>query len=143
MPLWDFHVSSNVLSFEEQHRLSKAITRIYTRIGLPAFYVQVRFTEGQSSCFVGGNFTNQFVCIQIDHVARSFATNEQKERFLNKVDEVLNPVLKSKGVQWEYWIQEGPRDLWKIDGVTPPPTGSEMEKKWAKLNAPYVEQAKL
>ena len=144
MPQWEFHLSSAFLSNDEMESLSKAITRIYTRLGLPPFYVQVRFIEDKPNClFIGGEKHTKFVGLTIFHLTRTFETDEQKKRFLDKVDQVLNPIFHTKGLDWEYWVTEGPRDLWKINGLVPPPSGSAMEKKWVQLNAPIVEHEKL
>ena len=145
MPLWDFNLSPNVLSDSEKASLAKAITKIYTEGGgLPAFYVQIRFTEDNpSSKFVGGEKHTNFVYLQIYHLARTFRSDEHKKAFLRMVDSVLNPVLVPKGSDWEYFVTESPRDLWKINGIYPPPAGSQEEKQWAKLNRPLGEREKL
>ena len=144
MPLWDFNLSPNVLSDSEKASLAKEVTKIYTKSGLPAFYVQVRFTEDTvNSKFVGGETHTNFAHLQIYHLARTFTSDEQKSRFLRRVDAILNPVLVPKGADWEYFIQESSRDLWKINGLVPPPAGSEMERKWAQLNRPVGDREKL
>ena len=45
-------------------------------------------------------------------------------------------MFEPKGMDWEYWVQGASRDLWKIDGIVPPPTGSEMEMQWKELSRP-------
>lgn len=40
------------------------------------------------------------------------------------MDKVLTPVMEAKGVDWEYTVDESPRDLWKINGVVPSEAGS-------------------
>ena len=53
-------------------------------------------------------------------------------------------MMEGKGdVDWEYFVNESPRDLWKINGMVPPLPGSEMEKKWAELNRPVAQREKL
>ena len=116
MPLWDFHLAPGILSYQEKEQLSEAITAIYTRMGLPAFYVQVRFNEGTASMFISGKSASKFVSIQIYHVARNIPNPKEGEKFLVKTDSVLTPVFGPKGVQWEYWITESDRALWKING---------------------------
>ncbi|CAI7666330.1 unnamed protein product [Penicillium palitans] len=107
----------------------------HERGSLPAFYVQVRFTEDTpGTAFVGGETHPNFVALTIYHIARAFKSDESKQQFLADVDTILNPVFESKGMDWEYWITEVSRDLWKLNGLVPPPTGSEGEKKWAELN---------
>ena len=145
MPLWDINYTAGGLSAQQRQSLADAITKIYTTLGLPPFYVQVRFRESApTSLFVGGQDyssttgtnSQKHLSVQIVHVARSFDSETAKQRFLTKVDRVLNPLLDGKGWNWEYWVMEGPRELWKINGLVPPPTGSEMEKKWYKANRP-------
>ena len=86
--------------------------------------------------YVGGEEHTNFAWISIQHIARSLDTTEKKEWFLRSVDEVLTPVLEAKGADWEYAVHETPRDLWKVNGLVPPPTGSEAERKWVELNRP-------
>ena len=144
MPLWDFHLSSNLLSTEEKEDIAKSITKIYTASSLPAFYVRVRFNENQpSNVYSGGESHNKLILIQVWHLARQFTSDEQKKKFLQRVDAVLNPVMDEKGVDWEYFVNESPRDLWKINGLVPPLPGSEMERKWVDVNRPTGEREKL
>ena len=144
MPLWDFNLTANALTQQEKERLAENITKIYTNVGLPAFYVAVRFTERQpESSFVGGKKDSNSIHLQIYHLARHFTSDKHKKSFLDRADAVLNPVLEPKNIYWEYFVQESDRDLWKINGLVPPPSGSEMEKNWARLNRPVPEQGKL
>lgn len=41
------------------------------------------------------------------------------------------------GVDWELHISETPRDLWRVQGIDPPPTDSEAEKSWKANNMPH------
>ncbi|KAL2222620.1 putative oxalocrotonate tautomerase [Thermoascus aurantiacus ATCC 26904] len=141
MPLWVFAHTPGAFSPEEKKDLAQAITRIYTRLNLPAFYVNVQFFEmAPSDIYVGGESLSNFTTISIHHVARAFDSESSKQKFLGEVDSVLNPRLQPKGINWEYFVQEAPRELWKINGLVPPPTGSELEKKWFRLNRPVVEE---
>ena len=146
MPLWDFHLTPGGLSTAEKQELANAITKIYTNYGLPAFYVQVRFHEaGPNSFFFGSGLDHatsveasqkKHAGLQIWHLARTFETEKAKERFLNAVDKTLNPLFQGKGWHWEYFISEGPRDLWKINGFVPPLPNTELEKEWKRTNEP-------
>ena len=143
MPLWDFHYTAGGLSAQEKKGLAEAITKMYTSVGMPAFYVQVRFEEmTPESHFVGAQdysslgLGEKHAAIQIFHVARTFTSEIQKRRFLYATDQILNPVFEKGGWDWEYWVTESPRDLWKVNGLVPPPTGSAAEKKWAEANRP-------
>lgn len=133
MPLWDFHTTPDLFSAQEKQDLANQITKLYGV--LPAFYVNVRFTEhDRTSSFHGGRADVDFAVIRIEHLARQFSDAAAKKRWTGKVDEVLNPVLKPKGANWEYSILELDRDLWKINGLVPPFPNTEMEKKWVEEN---------
>ncbi|KAE8372471.1 putative oxalocrotonate tautomerase [Aspergillus bertholletiae] len=135
MPRWIIHHSANLLSAEEKQNLAKTITQIYSRLGLPDFYVHVHFQEQPlTASFIGGEPHSKFVDISVWHLARTMDTQEMKQRFLNAVDAVLNPVFEPKGIDWEYFVTESPKDLWKINGLVPPEIGSEEEKEWKRLN---------
>jgi phenylpyruvate tautomerase PptA (4-oxalocrotonate tautomerase family) len=143
MPLWIFSHTRDTFTNEDKQDLVDQITRLYTRIGLPAFYVNVQFFELSShDIFVGGVSPPMFTTLSIYHVARSMQDAETRDKFLGKVDSILNPRFKSKGIGWEYFVQEAPRELWKINGISPPPTGSELENIWLKQNRP-VEEGEL
>lgn len=142
MPLWDFHTTPGLFSAEEKQSLATQITQLYSV--LPAFYVNVRFTEhDRTANFHGGRSDVDFAIIRIEHLARQFPDAAAKKRWTSKIDEVLNPVLKPKGANWEYSILELDRDLWKINGLVPPGPNTEMEKKWVQENRPieYDEEA--
>ncbi|KAJ5617202.1 Tautomerase [Penicillium hordei] len=135
MPSWHIRHSPDTITAPEKEQLAKSITKLYVSYGLPAFYVQVHFIENiPGSSFVGGEPHPKSAALEIYHVARAFFTDEAKQRFLAAVDEILNPFFEPKGMEWEYFIIESSRDLWKINGLVPPQPGSEEEKKWAELN---------
>lgn len=135
MPVWYISHSPNILSADEKQGLAKSITNIYVSNGLPAFYVQVHFVEDATgSAFIGGEIHPKFAGITIYHLARAFKSDEIKERFHLRVNEVLSPVFEPKGMDWEYFITEASRDLWRINGLVPPTPGSEAEKEWVQVN---------
>lgn len=141
MPLWDIHGAPNLFTTEEKQHIAKSLSPIYTSAGIPAFYVRVRFIENQpANIYSGGESHDKLVLIQVWHLARTFQNDEYKQRFLNAVDKVLTPVMEGKGLDWEYFVNESPRDLWKINGMVPPMPGSEMEKSWAEANRPLKEK---
>jgi len=59
---------------------------------------------------------------------------EYHRGFTGSVDKALKPHIEDKGYGWEYHIAETERDLWKIDGLIPPPWNSEEEKMWVREN---------
>lgn len=141
MPLWDFHSAPGLFTTEDKQYLSKALTPIYTSAGIPAFYVHVRFVENEPvNIYCGGESHDKLVLIQIWHLARTMDFPEVQNRFLKAVDKILTPLLEKKGLDWEYFVTESNRDLWKINGMFPPLPGSEMEKKWFEANRPLKEK---
>lgn len=135
MPVWNIKHSPNVFSTAEKEQLAKSITRLYISYELPAFYVEVHFIESApGNLFIGGEQPLKFAAVAINHVARTLTTDEQKQQFLSGVDAVLNPVFRPKGLQWEYFIVESTKDLWKMNGLVPPEAGSEGEREWSRLN---------
>ncbi|KAK4238972.1 putative oxalocrotonate tautomerase [Achaetomium macrosporum] len=138
MPLWlIFHPEEAFSTPESKQSLAADITSIYTRYGLPAFYVVVNFIPQPAvNTFVGGqNPSKPFVRFVVDHIAVHLGDNgAQMERIAALVDAALKPHVADKGYNWEYHIDETPRGLWKINGFAPPPFRSEAEKKWFELN---------
>jgi hypothetical protein len=135
MPVWYIKHSPNTITPTEKEQLAKSITNLYGSYGLPAFYVQSHLYRGCPwYSFRWGEVHPNFAAVTIYHIARAFQSDEAKQRFLSGVDNILDPVFESKGMEWEYFIAEASRDLWKMNGLVPPQPGSEGEKKWAQLN---------
>jgi Putative oxalocrotonate tautomerase enzyme len=127
MPLWViYHPEGTFATTESKQALSKSITTIYTSVGLPPFYVVVEFVAlPNSNIFVGGENpppSKPFVRIVVDHIAINMQGD--KDRMLSMVshvDNALKPHIADKGYGWEYHIDETRRELWKINGIVPPP----------------------
>ncbi|KKK15190.1 hypothetical protein P175DRAFT_0503871 [Aspergillus ochraceoroseus IBT 24754] len=135
MPLWLIHHDPNVFSNDEKEKLAQTITQLYVGFGLPAFYVQVQFFElPYASSFIGGEKDRAHVTLTIYHLARTMTTEAQAQRFLGAVDGILTPTFQPKELEWEYFVTETPRNLWKINGLVPPPAGSDEEREWARIN---------
>ena len=138
MPLWAFTVGPGTLTQEEKESLASSITKLYMKFGLPAFYVEVIFKEVEPrNFFIGGERRDNFASISIQHVARSMDTEEQQKRFLGAADAIMNPMFEPKGMDWEYFVSESPRSLWKINGLVPPASHSAEEKAWFENNRPF------
>jgi hypothetical protein len=64
------------------------------------------------------------------------------ERTANlKEYQTLEPHIQARPeLEWELHIAETPRDLWRINGIDPPPSNSEAEKTWKEQNKalPYM-----
>jgi phenylpyruvate tautomerase PptA (4-oxalocrotonate tautomerase family) len=144
MPLWVFTHTQNTFSAAEKSELAKLITVLYVKVHIPAFFVNVQFLElAPTDIYVGGegrSEASKYAAISIYHPARAFDNDASKKKFLDKVDSILTPRLGEKGADWEYFIQETPRDLWRVNGMVPPAPGSEFEKEWLRLNKPVVAQ---
>jgi phenylpyruvate tautomerase PptA (4-oxalocrotonate tautomerase family) len=138
MPCWEMFVPENCYTEEDKARLSEAITSMYVdHAGLPKFYVVVIFHEkAPNSIYVGGKAANSFVRIRVDHFARQLDTAEERALCMAVIEEKLAPFVKDRGFDWEVHIDETPMDLWRIQGVVPPPPGSEAERLWAQQNKP-------
>lgn len=136
MPVCEFQDAPSLFTDAEKHDPAKAITDIYTKAGLPAFYVQTPFTEAPTGTqFIGEAISEKYVSIGIIHAARK-QEDDRKGPFLAAANAVVTPMLGTKGFDWEYWVHEVDQDLWKIHGLVPPQTGSDIEEGWARQNAP-------
>ena len=136
MPLWTIHHTPGIFSDEEKHQLAARITDHYERIGLPRFYVVTIFNETRPGDFyVGGEPTQVGVRIVIDHIARKGTDKESREQITRWIKRILQPYMeKHEGLHWEFHADETSEDLWMINGLVPPPGGSEAEKAWATAN---------
>jgi phenylpyruvate tautomerase PptA (4-oxalocrotonate tautomerase family) len=123
-------------SIDDKHAFAKAITDIYASADLPRFYVCVVFHEVPPDClFIGGAARNNYVRIVIDHVARTTPPPE-RELLLKFLNKSIHPHVRDRGLDWEFHIDETPVDLWTIQGMRPPDTGSAEEQRWARENRP-------
>ncbi len=138
MPLWTIFHAPGAFDAEQKAALASDITKLYVDIGLPAFYTSVVFCAvPEESFYLGGRRAASFVRISIERIARTLARDEEsRQSWLRRIDETLAPHIGQRGFAWEYNIQESSRDLWKTNGIAPPPTDSDAEKKWAAENRP-------
>jgi phenylpyruvate tautomerase PptA (4-oxalocrotonate tautomerase family) len=138
MPLWKVYHPEAAFSAEDKKVIAEKITRIYRM--LPSFYVGVVFQPiPKDSFFVGGEPADDFVRIWVDHIARTFADEEIKGRFLAACAQVFDPYVAQRGLRWEMHVDETPFSLWTIQGLRPPPPGSAAEAGWIAENraTPY------
>ena len=137
MPVWNFSTAPAVFSREEKEQLASNITDIYLKVGLPEFYVNIHFTElPLDSFYVGKKSSKTTAFLSIIHGARTFQNKQQQDNFMERVDNILRPVLEPKGVNRELVVQETSLELWRMNGLVPPPPGSEQEKEWVRYNKP-------
>ncbi|KIH87252.1 hypothetical protein SPBR_05375 [Sporothrix brasiliensis 5110] len=143
MPLWQFfHPPTAFSTAAEKQAVVDDVTRMYTGIGLPAFYVVVQFfpldvSGSGGNFFVGGQPATNFVRIVIHHLAfQSQGSVAAHTRIASNVDGVVQPHLEARGFDWEYHVSESPPTMWKINGYVPPVMGNPAVTTWAKENKP-------
>ena len=137
MPLWSVHHPPRTYSAQDKRDLAEAATGYYERVGLPRFYVVVLFHEFDPESFlVGGEPTGSTVRIVIEHIARHSSSPESRRRIGETIDSVVAPFTTERGLDVEFHVDETPRDLWMINGLWPPPSGSDAEQRWVEQNRP-------
>lgn len=68
------------------------------------------------------------LAIHFEALPKGF-TNSSRS-FLDRASAIFTDVFSSRGVGYEMNVIQGPRELWRVDGLQPPPSGSEEEKAW-------------
>ncbi|TPX30177.1 hypothetical protein SmJEL517_g06199 [Synchytrium microbalum] len=141
MPLHQIYHPVDAYSDKDKIEIAERITKMYTSIGLPPFYVVVLFHAVPSSSFyVGGRQTNKFIRVHTQHLARAFnGDSERKRKSMEYLDVALKPYTQDRGYDWETHVTEVDRELWRENGLVPPLPGTEAEKVWVKENraVPY------
>ncbi|WP_285033665.1 tautomerase family protein [Mycolicibacterium sp. lyk4-40-TYG-92] len=137
MPLWTIHHTPDFFTAEDKRELARSITDHYEKAGLPRFYVVVIFNETRSGdLYVGGEQTDVGLRVVIDHIARRAADKDHRHRIALWIKAILSPYLEAHGnPHWEFHVDETSEDLWMINGLIPPPMGSDAEKRWVADNA--------
>lgn len=137
MPLWRIYHPTNVYSDTDKQRFAADITEFYTGVGLPEFYVVVLFTGvEESSFYIGRRPVTDAVRIVVDHLARHLDDPARRRRTAERLNEIIAPYTRVRGLHYEFNVTESPRDQWMIGGLFPPDTGSEAERTWARENTP-------
>lgn len=160
MPLWQLFTPENAYTPEERAEFAEQITNIYSSpeakenfgFSFPRFYTSVVFHEIKAdSFFVGGEPRNQFVQIEVVHIAGGSDDDERPvndqvaatmgltvealmERYFTMVNRVLKPFVADRGYEVEFHVENAPAVTWRIDGMIPPPPGSEDELRWVAEN---------
>lgn len=145
MPHWQiYHPPGTFEHDQSKQALAEDITKIYTDVGLPAFYVVVHFNKIENkNVYVGGESKvgadKPFVRIVIAHIAIRLPDDDAVyRRTTGRIDAVLKPHLADKGYDFEYHVDETERRLWKINSLIPPLWKSEEEKLWVQENRPVL-----
>ncbi|MEU6562727.1 tautomerase family protein [Nocardia nova] len=137
MPLWHIYHPADTYSDQDKQDFARDITALYTRFGLPDFYVVVLFREiDESSIYVAGRPARDTVRIVVEHLARHLDDPDMRRRSTQALDAVMQPYTGGRGLHWEFHTYESPRDLWMIAGQFPPDAGSEAEQAWARAGKP-------
>lgn len=136
MPLWTIHHTPGIFTDTEKRELAARITDHYQQIGLPRFYVVTLFAETtESNLYVGGEPTPAGVRVVIEHIARSSVDTAGRQRTTHWIKSILDPYLaRHEGLHWEFHVDETSEELWMINGLIPPPAGSQAEREWARTN---------
>jgi len=146
MPLWQIFHPVDAYTADDKKVLAKRITAIYENIPIPKFYVVVVFHPVPADLFyVGGESRSNFVRFKIDQMARTLPGQVLREWWMRRVEDVIAPFVKERGLESEVQIDELPADLWTMDGHVPPPFESHGEKRWIKENKPsaYTDDEKM
>ncbi|WP_027506675.1 tautomerase family protein [Rhodococcus sp. UNC23MFCrub1.1] len=149
MPLWNIRTAKNVYTADDKKAFADSITSFYLdAVGLPKFYTSVVFHEfDPENFFLGGEPTDDFVLIEVVHVARNMDELSEKLGATMTEDDlyslmresfagIVRPFVDDRGLRWETAVVEGLFKSWMIDGMTPPPPFSDAEKTWARQNKP-------
>ncbi|KAJ7143860.1 putative oxalocrotonate tautomerase [Mycena epipterygia] len=137
MPLHRLFVPKGLYTQEDKEAIGKAITNIYTAppVSLPAFYVVVLFIELEpGNIIVGGEVTERMVRIGVEHIARNFANDAHKRKFMDRYEIALEPFTKRRGIDWEVQVTDDDRLLWNLNGMAPPQPNTEEEQIWRQEN---------
>lgn len=137
MPLWRIYHPERFFSGDEQTQLASSITELYTNF-LPAFYVDVLFIPlAHTNIYIGGKPRNNFVRFAGEHIARKFDGDKARmTAMVKRFNLAVTPLMKAKDADWEVHIAETPFELWSINGMQPPPPGSEQEESWRAHGRP-------
>jgi phenylpyruvate tautomerase PptA (4-oxalocrotonate tautomerase family) len=133
MPLWKLYTPVGAYTADDKKNLVERITKMYTDIDLPKFYVDVIFHEvPKESFFIGAEPVDNFIRITAVHIARTLTSEELRGAWLQNVNAALAPYVQDRGYTWEFHIDETPADLWTCQGIRPPAMGSDSEKRWTR-----------
>lgn len=137
MPLWNIHAPEGLYTPEDKQGIATIVTRLYEKYGeMPRFYVSILFHDHPPENFyMGGEPAEKFVRIWMDHIALHVGA-EIHGQWLAVVDTSLASYLTERGIDYEVHGDETPRTMWSINGILPPPTGSDDETRWREENTP-------
>ncbi|MET7398993.1 tautomerase family protein [Dactylosporangium sp. NPDC005572] len=137
MPLWNVYHPVGAYTAQQKQEFAADVTAFYAHRGLPKFYVVTIFHEiPESSFLIGGTPSGTAVRIMIDHIAHHAPDPAARQQIDDSLTRLLAPHTRDRGLYCEFHIDETPRDLWMINGLRPPASGSEAEHLWVRENQP-------
>ncbi|KAI4940465.1 hypothetical protein J4E86_010845 [Alternaria arbusti] len=172
MPLWIiYHPPNTFTSLADKTALANEITKNYTIVGLPKFYVNVLFQPiHPESFFIGGvprpsanteankpgrDSSVPMIRIKMEHLARQlylhpyvhlpwkFMLTHENSTSIEHKHRFMDAVDKAlKPFIADKGCEDVDRDLWKVNGMVPPMPGTEAEKEWAEKNLAVPFEAK-
>jgi phenylpyruvate tautomerase PptA (4-oxalocrotonate tautomerase family) len=146
MPFWTIYAPEGAYTNEQKQAFTESITQIYVDFAaLPRFYVVVAFHEYTTGgLWVGAKPVDNVVRVWIDHIARRMPDDDGfREMAMQAFEDAIEPHVKDRGFNWEIHIDETPLQLWRVNGITPPPAESAAEKQWDLDNRPSPWVAEL
>jgi phenylpyruvate tautomerase PptA (4-oxalocrotonate tautomerase family) len=137
MPLWHIYHPPGAYTPQQKQQFADDITGLYTRVGLPRFYVVALFHGvDQASFYIGGKPSKTAVRIVVEHIALKMEDPARRIQNREAIARLVAPHTTERDLYCEFHIDETPRDLWMMDGIAPPPFKSEAEKLWVQENRP-------
>ncbi|OGE46985.1 hypothetical protein PENARI_c080G01159 [Penicillium arizonense] len=127
MPFWlVFHPTGTFEDTGSKKALTEDITKIYTGIGLPAFYVVINFIKlSPGDIWVGAErkMDIPFIRIIAEHIAVRLDNEDHVYKYTcDAIENALKPHIADRGYDWEFHVDETERRLWRVNGIVPPPT---------------------
>ncbi|MGW1887406.1 tautomerase family protein [Streptomyces sp. NPDC001970] len=137
MPLWHIYHPPGTYTEQQKKQFAEDVTGLYSRVGLPKFYVVTLFHEiDETSFYIGGERSPSAVRVVIEHIARHTEDAALRKKTGKVLARLLAPHTTDRGLYCEFHVDETPRDLWMTDGIAPPPPESEAEKIWVQGEPP-------
>jgi phenylpyruvate tautomerase PptA (4-oxalocrotonate tautomerase family) len=134
MPRWTVHSLEGAITREQKDSIAEQVTNLYTKMGIPAFWVNVFFhTHTLGGFYSGGKAQHNSVFFHIDHAARKWASEEERQMFLGSIDQIMRPVLGGCS-KWEFNVYWHNSDNWRINGMIPPMDRPEILKQWMETD---------
>ncbi|WP_156759880.1 tautomerase family protein [Microbacterium karelineae] len=138
MPYWEVFTPVGAYTDDQRQALAKAITKACIAFtGIPAFFVNVRYQEmPESTIYLGGEPTKNFVRIVTDTIAHEMPTSEERAACMEAIEDAIAPHIKDRGFDWEIHLDETPIELWRVNGLVAPVNHPELFAQWVKENRP-------